>query len=1017
MPRLQGNLRFLLDHQLITIICLISLAILLSVTVFELSTKYKIFHDLTIPDSKHPWRMKLFNQSGYLFELTNSTEANQYLWLHPTDTRKRYYVYFWKRQRDSLPKLYPVHYGPMATSNSTKCKSTVIPLLDHTKRFKVCAKENLHAERRKRSTKIRTRVTIINGTLTDVVQQNATWEIINGTRTRVINVDWKKYPLPTPSTSTEVYFHAPLKQNPLPEKFKLFLINPKGTFKDFQLARQQAEDVDYQALQDAPSTLTSTKEPEGLTNAISELSLPSSYQNYLKSQIDKYFMIGYDCRSPTSVTPISSYIPDYCKPQISDHDQVIAEKKSVFQILQYEKQREIQGYRCTKTLSRDTFFCGNHDHSTPYPQLSFASKSVTLTTDECKRLKNTQKYTAGDGKEYTIPQNTVYRISYFRQGHTRPHSGNLGTEITCEGSALNIDGTLIYHMVVYDTETIYWDKEKIIKREDDSIVAFLDNIRLPCLLEDKQCVTSQGTYVWPLSNKNHCPLYYVKSFTGQITSMSTRREKVIMSTDGSLVRFILGPTKSECDLKAYTTNYPELMIIDTIASDGTIKTNLIKRKLPARETKLSAYITNRDDVLYSKTKELIRKEFSIVLQESCKQNLEKTKTRHFLERELPAFRPYRLGGANYLTTAGEVTYFYKCKPVLTMALETGKCYDALPVRIMRKHDQVSINPSLEEGEPKHFLEPLSHRLSSMARETPCVERFFSRYKDIFDRWYAITPQFVSSESPDILDFEKISYKNLMEDDDTDFSQGGIYTSEQVDSLQNFLEFQRLQDVVTHKLATQAGKVAPGQYITPNMLFPPYSLPGGSWHSFILGKIWGALRGLGEFTSSMIALFVILRLLWYIFKVLANCRYLYSVHGFSSKLAWSFCTEVFFTKHYQKACNNDYDEKPHKTGHSTNSFTKRVQQICCPTNSEPKNSEGDYGPNESQSSVAQRDRDFTAHRVLTSSSCSPKSVRDNLPSYPDCTKPAETHRHPTSARMHDDVVTSIKQLETQLQKRL
>ena len=113
-----------------------------------------------------------------------------------------------------------------------------------------------------------------------------------------------------------------------------------------------------------------------------------------------------------------------------------------------------------------------------------------------------------------------------------------------------------------------------------------------------------------------------------------------------------------------------------------------------------------------------------------------------------------------------------------MALETGKCYDSLPVIIVHKQDKESFNTSLKEDEPNYFLEPFSHRLSSMARETPCGERFFSRYKDIFDRWYAVTPDFVSSETPDILDIDKMNMKSVM---DTDFSQGGIYTSEQVDS--------------------------------------------------------------------------------------------------------------------------------------------------------------------------------------------------------------------------------------------
>ena len=83
------------------------------------------------------------------------------------------------------------------------------------------------------------------------------------------------------------------------------------------------------------------------------------------------------------------------------------------------------------------------------------------------------------------------------------------------------------------------------------------------------------------------------------------------------------------------------------------------------------------------------------------------------------------------------------------------------------------------------------------------------------------------------------------------------------------------------------------------MFPPHTLPGGSWHTFILGKLWGAIRGLGEIFSSMFGLLIVGRLVWYVIKVLMNCNYIHSVHGCSAQLAWSFCTEVFFTRIYRR----------------------------------------------------------------------------------------------------------------------
>ena len=54
----------------------------------------------------------------------------------------------------------------------------------------------------------------------------------------------------------------------------------------------------------------------------------------------------------------------------------------------------------------------------------------------------------------------------------------------------------------------------------------------------------------------------------------------------------------------------------------------------------------------------------------------------------------------------------------------------------------------------------------------------------------------------------------------------------------------------------------------------------------------------------------------------NCSYIHSVHGCSAKLAWSFCTEVFFTRNYRceqrqqgavsERSDNDPSNKPKST---------------------------------------------------------------------------------------------------------
>ena len=206
--------------------------------------------------------------------------------------------------------------------------------------------------------------------------------------------------------------------------------------------------------------------------------------------------------------------------------------------------------------------------------------------------------------------------------------------------------------------------------------------------------------------------------------------------------------------------------------------------------KLSNFITNQDDFIYHEISRSLRREFASVLHDECKENIRKTKTEHFLDRQMPGFHTYRLGGSNYLTASGEVAYFYKCRPRLVAAIHADTCYDALPVEIAQ--DNYTLTAFLQEdGQkelvPRHYIEPLTHRLS-VAKKVPCLSMFFTRYKDIFGQWFAVTPQIATTEPPGTLDLEKFREKvRFNTSSEIDLSQGGVYDPDAIDDLISWLE--------------------------------------------------------------------------------------------------------------------------------------------------------------------------------------------------------------------------------------
>ena len=65
---------------------------------------------------------------------------------------------------------------------------------------------------------------------------------------------------------------------------------------------------------------------------------------------------------------------------------------------------------------------------------------------------------------------------------------------------------------------------------------------------------------WRIPLKTHCPLYHVRNFKGQLvkhelSGLTVKTHKVVISTDQSHVRFVIKGNKIECDQNFLTTNY------------------------------------------------------------------------------------------------------------------------------------------------------------------------------------------------------------------------------------------------------------------------------------------------------------------------------------------------------------------------------------------------------------------------------------------------------------------------------
>ena len=463
----------------------------------------------------------------------------------------------------------------------------------------------------------------------------------------------------------------------------------------------------------------------------------------------------------------------------------------------------------------------------------------------------------------------------------------------------------------YVEEIITLEEETIIEREDGSLIAFYDNKRVRAKLNDLQATAGVTTYVWEAPDENYCPLYLVKTFVGNIITTNSTNDQVIASTDGQAIRLIKRTTEIECNRHVYSTNYPQIFLYPANDISGTARRDLFTEKLPKGEAQLSVYITNRDDTLYHKLHSEIKREYQAVWADECYRRYKDVKLEHFLAREFPGFYTYSLGGNNFLTTAGECTYKYTCAVKLVKAINLDHCYDALPVIAydMKNWEKARRTPQFEKTEQRWYIEPLTHRLTRVATRVPCTKRFYARYRDVLDRWFAVTPTLRAVDDPEDI-IVKPSDRFNHDYKDSNFGPGkGIYDSDQIDGIQDHLEFGRVKEALTQKLADQVWGLTADGSISPSQLFPNRVLHGGSWQSFILGRFMGWVHSFGEIASTLLGIYILTRLFWALFKMLANLYQLYSINGCSATLFMVFCIEIFHSHRLFRDYKGRKDNSP------------------------------------------------------------------------------------------------------------
>lgn len=585
----------------------------------------------------------------------------------------------------------------------------------------------------------------------------------------------------------------------------------------------------------------------------------------------------HDCRQPVNITAVASGAPAEPDPCITEPNAVLQEKEATFALLARENVQTLDGYRCTIRDTRTVSYCGNYDHSTPFAKFNYQNVPAAVSVRECSRMLRGE-YTDPRGTSHKIEVGKVNILHYQSVGKTTA-TGNPINEIECVGDDFKVDGTTYGDMIVDHNLAVTIEKVKL--KYSDGDLRAPDGLQLPCTPETQGCETAESTFTWNY-HAHRCELGLSRTVRGMVVQDKATGKRVFMSTDGSLTRLIMQQPVSICRQIVYSTNYDKLFLYQIDKSRMHMP---FTREVSPDAVSISTYINNRDDYLYNYIIDQITNEMGSVLVDNCRQQESQRRSTFFLRHHNPGLANFHAGGDTYATSAGEVLYYYRCRPLVAIPARLERCYDALPVRF---------NEQTRKENPRvkltgiFFAEPLTHRLVTTAAEIPCSAQFPGKYEMIDGTWVKASPAIHATPMP--TKPPEFLAKKPQFDRTIDWSKGGAYTQETMHNMELLMEMPRRRDALGVKMALQSRF----QYDTPHLsahnLFPEDPV---TWFSGFASKFLRFLSIWGETAAIFTSLYFIWGMVKSLIEIVIGGKSIKEMEGCKSGLLMYICCPSAF----------------------------------------------------------------------------------------------------------------------------
>ena len=624
----------------------------------------------------------------------------------------------------------------------------------------------------------------------------------------------------------------------------------------------------------------------------------------------RHALIAYDCADPLDVRAYSSVPEEPCETRRTT---VTAGNPTKFQLLQKENRRYIEGHSCTLSRTSIEYNCGSYDHPELDPTTWSIEMPVPVSQQMCqdwleKRQYQPSKYSWAmyhDRKKVLrlpLELNEPAQLSYLHEGHTYVKWGlptDAHYQVGCAGTTREpYKGYPMPRVTAYfDTVTI---RNVSLYVEDGRIVDQERQRRLPCKWLDGYCRAEGISYLWSIEDPQYCDVALVKDFeghrllanaSGEHDVHATRKVEAIVSL-GNTEKIRLrdeGPS-SQCGRVVIKTNLPGIFLYSLQETDhqGNVildnRSSAFSRKIHPSEVELEKYIANRDEFLYHDITAQAEREFDALLHQECLRRQEEAKKAHFFEQGMPGYQPFLLQDGVFSTRSGEANYRYRCQARTVHPVSAQRCFNKLPV-VLRAVRSLGGKSHNFTDSVTYYMDPDSRLISPVASEIPCATLFPAAYRTQ-KGWIVATPEIHPAPTPLPLPLPA-TRRNESVFQARDYNQGGLYESDTLAALQDFLLAPLIREAVTYKLAYQVRNLQPGNQhlVTPMDMFPQEVIDAASWRQLLFGGWWGWLEEWGQIVSVLLGLYYAYVFLKTGLTACFSLGVLYQEHGFSPNLLW------------------------------------------------------------------------------------------------------------------------------------